>query len=131
MNTSKDSQNSLLFLKTGAILLGLCVAIGAFGAHGLKKLVTPAVLETFETGVRYMFFHSIGVFLLGLSQKAYPHLSLKKVYFLFLFGILVFSGNIFIYCLSGIKTFAMIVPIGGVALILAWFLLAKEFFKGE
>jgi uncharacterized membrane protein YgdD (TMEM256/DUF423 family) len=104
--------------------LGLAVLLGAFGAHGLKNFVTPEKLVTFETGIRYHFYHAFGVVLLGIIQHIFPTLKVKTSLILFYLGILLFSFNCYIYVLTGMKIFAMIVPLGGTSFMLGWFLLA-------
>lgn len=117
MTLQPQAKRSLL---TASLLLFLGVVVGAFGAHGLKSLVTPEKLVTFETGVRYHFYHAFGIFLVGLLQQMAPGLALSLVRAAFLAGILLFSGNCYLYAVTGIKVFAMIVPIGGGLFLLGW-----------
>lgn len=107
-------------LVLGSALLALAVLIGAFGAHGLKNMVTPEKLVTFETGVRYHFYHALGLVLLALIQQTFQNLRLGVSYFSFFVGILLFSFNCYFYVLTDIKTFAMIVPLGGLLFVLGW-----------
>ena len=79
-------------LVTGAVALALAVLIGAFGAHGLKKVVAAPLLETFETGVRYHFYHGFGLILAGLAAQVLG-MNLKVTYASFVVGILLFSFN--------------------------------------
>lgn len=115
------SQTTLVI---GLSLLGLAVLIGAFGAHGLKNFVTPEKLITFETGVRYHFYHAFGIVLVGLLQQLFSDIKITRAYFLFLAGILLFSFNCYLYVITGEKIFAMIVPIGGTSFAAGWFDLA-------
>lgn len=108
----------------GAITLALAVMIGAFGAHGLKNLVTPEKLVTFETGVRYHFYHGFGIIFLAVFAQLNPLVSIKKSLICFVVGILLFSFNCYFYVLSDVKVFAMIVPIGGLMFILGWIFLS-------
>lgn len=115
----------------GAIAAGLGVVIGAFGAHGLPEFLasrgisdTARLIENFETGVRYHMYHAMGLALLGLAAAYQPHGAFKFAGFLFVFGILVFSGLLYAIALGGPKWLGAIVPIGGIAMIVAWFLLA-------
>jgi uncharacterized membrane protein YgdD (TMEM256/DUF423 family) len=112
-----------------AILLALAVLIGAFGAHGLKKIVTPDKLETFETGVRYHFYHGFALLLVALTQGLLPMAKLSFSFYAFLVGILLFSFNCYFYVLSGIKIFALMVPLGGVLFAVAWLALAYRISK--
>lgn len=115
--TLNNSAKSSLLAGTG--LLALAVIIGAFGAHGLKNMVTPEKLVTFETGVRYHFYHAFGLVLLGLYQL-HSNAKLNLSHLAFSAGILLFSFNCYFYVLSDMKVFAMIVPVGGVMFIIGW-----------
>ncbi len=108
------------YLLTGSLLLAFAVLIGAFGAHGLKAMVTPEKLVTFETGVRYHFYHAFGILFLGLLRQATPALKLSLPYLGFLLGILLFSGNCYLYVVTGLKVFAIIVPVGGLLFLAGW-----------
>lgn len=101
----------------------LAVGFGAFGAHGLEKKVTENALKVYETGVRYHFYHGFGLFILGILQSIKPTLQLKLPAIFIMIGILLFSFNCYLYAVTGIKTFALIVPIGGTSFIAAWSLL--------
>lgn len=111
-------------LVAGTILGILGIVLGAFGAHGLEKLVDADAVNTFETGVRYQIYHAF--FLLILGGTNFVNLKTKKiVFYLVIVGVLFFSGSI--YCLAtnelssfDFKTIAMITPIGGLLLILSW-----------
>lgn len=116
MTMNQSARSSLL---AGTGLLALAVLIGAFGAHGLKNMVTPEKLVTFETGVRYHFYHAFGLLLLGLFQL-HSQTKLKVSHFAFIAGILLFSFNCYFYVLSDVKVFAMIVPIGGIMFVVGW-----------
>ncbi len=116
-----------LFL--GSSVLALAVLIGAFGAHGLKAIVTPEKLITFETGVRYHFYHGIGLMMVGLLQQTLPAIRLNAAAYSFLIGILLFSFNCYFYVLSGAKIFAMIVPVGGLLFVTGWILISVRLLK--
>ena len=116
-------------LVLGSLLLALAVLIGAFGAHGLKNMVEPEKLVTFETGVRYHFYHAFGLILLGLIQHNFQTLKLNASFWAFLIGILLFSFNCYLYVLTGTKTFAMIVPIGGVSFVVGWIMMSIGLLK--
>ena len=116
-------------LVLGSALLALGVLIGAFGAHGLKNMVIPEKLVTFETGVRYHFYHALGLLTLGLIQQTFQNLRLGVTFYSFFVGILLFSFNCYFYVLTDIKTFAMIVPVGGLMFVLGWGALTMKFLK--
>jgi uncharacterized membrane protein YgdD (TMEM256/DUF423 family) len=120
------SKRALFF---GTLLLGLAVLIGAFGAHGLKAMVTVEKLATFETGVRYHVYHALGLVLLGLFSKFYPEEKLGVVFMSFIAGIFIFSFNCYLYVLTDMKVFAMIVPVGGLLFVLGWLTWSWKIFR--
>ncbi len=102
----------------GAILVGLGVAFGAFGAHTLADLVTPARLATFETGVRYQVYHGLG--LLALAALA-PNGRLASAAAPFLIaGTLLFTGSLYVIVAGGPSWFGAVAPLGGALLIVGW-----------
>ena len=122
-------KNSKAILITGFTLLLLAVAFGAFGAHGLEKMLAENHLKTFKTGVTYQFYHSFSLILLGiiaqLTQKKW-----NSSFLFYLIGILLFSFNCYIYALTQIKFFAMIVPIGGISFMIAHTTVIYRLIKG-
>ncbi len=116
-----DSKRILIL---GSILAALAVMIGAFGAHGLKNIVAENLLQTFETGVRYHFYHAFALLFLGILKLNLPQLKTNLISLAFAVGILLFSFNCYFYVISGIKIFAILVPIGGVLFIVGWLALA-------
>ena len=118
-----------LLLATAFLALG--VLIGAFGAHGLKNIVSSEKLVTFETGVRYHFYHALGLLLVAILQQMIPQLKLNAVTTCLSLGIIFFSFNCYLYVLTGIKLFALIVPVGGFLFVGAWGLLFKKIYYQE
>jgi len=116
-------------LVLGSVMLALAVLIGAFGAHGLQKIVTIDKLVTFETGVRYHFYHGFAILLVGILQQLFQNAKLQVPVGAFLVGTLLFSFNCYLYVLTDIKTFAMIVPVGGTLFVLGWIVLAVKLGK--
>lgn len=118
------------FLKTAALLGALGVAAGAFGAHSLKQLLNDKYLSIFETAVRYQFYHVFALIAVGLLFKEFPSTYLLWSGRLFCFGILIFSGSLYLLTLleaagqQGFKWLGAITPIGGLCLIAGWILLA-------
>lgn len=110
-------------LVLGTAVLALGVLIGAFGAHGLKNMVEAPKLVTFETGVRYHFYHGFALIMVGILQQMFQNLKLQVPHWAFFTGILLFSFNCYFYVLTDIKAFAMIVPVGGVMFVLGWVVL--------
>jgi len=113
-----------LFLIIGSILGGTGVMIGAFGAHALKGLLeSSGRMETFETAVKYQFYHALALILLGIIMSKHQHSLYQYSGYSLIFGTLIFSGSLYILCLTGITKFGMITPIGGVLMIAGWFFL--------
>ena len=113
-----------MILIAGAVLGILGIILGAFAAHGLEKLVDADAVKSFETGVRYQIYHAF--FLLILGSTSFVSLKSKKIiFYLVLFGLVFFSGSIYGLATNTItgfnfKSIAMITPVGGLSLIMAW-----------
>ncbi|UPL47835.1 DUF423 domain-containing protein [Hymenobacter sublimis] len=114
-----------LILQLAALLGALGVGIGAFGAHGLRKMLEASGrFETFETAVRYQFYHALALLAVGILLHVKPELrSLGTVAWLWLGGVLVFSGSLYVLCLTGITKLGAVTPIGGVLLVAGWIVL--------
>lgn len=114
-----------LFLLIASILGGLSVAGGAFGAHALKGTLSESALSSFETGIRYQMFHAIALLLVALLMGQYPEAKgLATVGWCFIVGVVLFSGSLYGLTLGGIKAFGPVTPLGGLAFIIGWGLLA-------
>lgn len=116
-------RSPLLALSGTAAMLG--VAMGAFGAHGLKSVLTPELLEVYKTAVSYQMWHALGLGMIAIvrQQSAKPGKLLQWAGCLMTIGILLFSGSLYGLTLSGAKWLGMITPFGGLAFIAAWSLL--------
>ena len=113
------------WIRAGAILGGLGVTFGAFGAHGLKEYMEPRSLEVFEIAVRYQMYHAPALIAVGLlASLGRSGAALSVAGWSFLVGTLIFSGTLYVLALTGIRWLGAITPIGGVALIVGWFALA-------
>jgi uncharacterized membrane protein YgdD (TMEM256/DUF423 family) len=112
------------FLTLGSILAGLGVAAGAFGAHALKDILDPPMLQVFETATRYVMYHAFGLCIVSWAIDRYPEQRLEKSGWLFLIGILLFSGSLYVVSLAGIRWVGAVTPIGGLAFMIGWLLLA-------
>ena len=106
------------FLSSGALLMGLAVVLGAFGAHGLEGKLTELQMSTYQTGVQYHLIHALAMLWGGLALRDYPQL--KTGLYGLMAGIILFSGFCYLYALTGTKIFAMVVPFGGVSFIAGW-----------
>jgi uncharacterized membrane protein YgdD (TMEM256/DUF423 family) len=115
----------------GSVLMGLAVAFGAFGAHGLKNSLDAYALSVYEKAVFYHFVHALGILLLVslCSSQILSSSALSKINICLLLGIVFFSGSLYILAISGIKWLGAITPIGGLLFIVAWSLLAVELLK--
>jgi len=116
-------ERHILWIIIGSALAALAVAIGAFGAHGLKSRVSADDLIIFETGVRYQIYHSLALILLGLIGVNFQSNVVQLPAILFLVGIIIFSGTLYLIPLTGLRWLGAITPIGGTALILGWIML--------
>jgi uncharacterized membrane protein YgdD (TMEM256/DUF423 family) len=109
----------------------LVVMLGAFGAHGLEDILTPAHMATWQTGVQYHMFHTVTLFGTGLLCRAEPENRLvSRSATLFLAGIVLFSGSLYLLAVTGISMLGFITPLGGVAFLGGWGCLGYAVFKG-
>lgn len=117
------------YILIGAILIAIGIVLGAFGAHALKTVISEKALNSFETGVRYQFYHGIAFLFLGLlagHQK-----DLTWIVRVMLTGIILFSGSIYLLSTSELHGIALrflgpVTPIGGIFLIVSWGMLIKK-----
>lgn len=108
------------FFSLGALLAGLGVAAGAFGAHALRARLSPGDLGIFETAVRYQMYHALALLAVAWAAQRWPGAATQWAGWLFVAGILIFSGSLYILVLTGPRWMGAITPIGGVALIAGW-----------
>lgn len=106
-------------LGVSALLLALAVSLGAFGAHALEEILSQERLGTWETAVFYHTWNSLGLILITLVSRSFG-VDLRVASSLILAGIIIFSGSLYILCLTNIGWFGAITPIGGVCLIIGW-----------
>ena len=119
-----------LFLAIGCIAALLAVALGAFGAHGLKARIAPELMSVYKTGVEYHFYHALGLILVGLAAFHLPQsVYLAGAGWAMLAGIVLFSGSLYLLALTGISWLGAITPLGGAAFIAAWVLFALAILK--
>jgi len=115
---------------TGAVLCALGVMLGAFGAHGLRERLTADLLAVFETGVRYHLIHALGLLAVAWAASRWPNAWVGAAGWLFVAGIAVFSGSLYVLAVTGIRWLGAITPIGGVCLIAGWVVLAVGALRG-
>ena len=121
--------NRVLFI--GALLALIGVASGAFGAHGLRPILSEKMMTVFETGVRYHLVHALAMLIAGLSAHWFSHCVFVWAGWSFFIGILIFSGSLYTLALSDIRTLGMLTPFGGLAFLIGWGLLARGFWSAK
>lgn len=120
-----------VFFILGAVLAGTGVAAGAFGAHALRGRLTPELLGVFEVGVRYHLIHALALFAVAWATTRWPGTATSAAGWLFLAGIILFSGSLYGLSLSGVRALGAITPIGGVAWIVGWLVLGWSVWQGQ
>lgn len=113
-----------LFCGLGALCGFFAVALGAFGAHGLRERLSPDMLAVFEVGVRYQMYHALALLAVSFALARWPSAALTAAGWSFVAGILVFSGSLYVLVLSGVRWLGAITPFGGVAFLVGWGCLA-------
>ena len=109
----------------------LAVALGAFGAHGLRDKLSVEMLVVFETGVRYQLLHAITLLMVSWASSRWPVPGVNWAGWLFVAGILIFSGSLYVLAISGIRWLGAVTPLGGLCLILGWGILAVSVFRAS
>jgi uncharacterized membrane protein YgdD (TMEM256/DUF423 family) len=117
----------------GAIFMALAVMLGAFGAHGLKDRLSEYSMSVYEKAVFYHFVHALGLLIVALLAKAGAVSAggANRVGWLLSAGIVIFSGSLYALAISGVRVLGAITPLGGIAFIAAWVVLAYEASKGQ
>ncbi|MCY4402137.1 MAG: DUF423 domain-containing protein [Candidatus Poribacteria bacterium] len=110
----------MLFFALGSGFSLLSVLFGAFGAHALKKKLTPEMLDIFEVAVRYQMYHSIGLIVVAWAISQWQNSLTNAAGWCFVAGILIFSGSLYILSLTGVRWLGAITPIGGLVFIAGW-----------
>lgn len=119
-----------LFFVLGALLAGIGVAAGAFGAHGLRDRLSAEMLAIFETGVRYHLIHALALLITAWASTRWAEGLTTGAGWLFVVGIVVFSGSLYLLSLTETRWLGAITPIGGVAFLVGWALLAWAALRG-
>ncbi len=101
----------------------LGVALGAFGAHALKTVLSDPMKLVFETAVRYQFVHGLALFVVANLASKNSSPLINSAGWCFVFGIAIFSGSLYILCITGVKAWGAVTPIGGLAFLVGWLLL--------
>jgi uncharacterized membrane protein YgdD (TMEM256/DUF423 family) len=112
------------FLLLGALAAFIGVALGAFGAHGLRSRLSPEMLAVFETGVRYQMYHALALLLVAAITPTLGGWLVMTAGWLFVAGIVLFSGSLYLLALTGVTMLGAITPLGGLAFLAGWACLA-------
>ncbi|MEA5461255.1 DUF423 domain-containing protein [Arcicella sp. LKC2W] len=111
------------FIQSGAVLAGLSVALGAFGAHAFKvALEATNRTETFETAAHYQMYGGLALILVGILTDKISHKFLSWAGNAFLIGTVIFSGSLYLICATGVTMWGAVAPIGGTSLMIGWVL---------
>jgi uncharacterized membrane protein YgdD (TMEM256/DUF423 family) len=113
-----------VWFATGAVMAGIGVVLGAFGAHALKARVSADLLQVFETGVRYQLYHALALLAVAWAASRWPGPWVNAAGWLFTAGIVVFSGSLYLLVATGTRTWGAITPVGGLCFIAGWASLA-------
>ncbi len=119
-------MKSLLII--GSVFAALSVLFGAFGAHGLKNKLPIEDLVIFETAVRYQMYHALGILLLGVTSFFLTEKLVSTPAYFLIFGVIIFSGSLFLLVFTNLRWFGAITPIGGLCLIIGWLLFAYNIY---
>ena len=111
----------MLLIQVGIIFCALSVIIGAFGAHSLENIIADKI-DIFKTGVQYQIFHGLALILTGILSKVLE-IDLNISGYLFIIGIILFSGTLYLISIYKYSFLGMIAPIGGLSFIIGWFIL--------
>ena len=108
------------FVLAGAVAGLVAVGFGAFGAHGLRGRLSPEMLAVFETGVRYQMYHALALLLTAALVTRFPGKAMVAAGWLFVAGIVLFSGSLYLLAVTGVTVLGAITPVGGVAFLAGW-----------
>jgi uncharacterized membrane protein YgdD (TMEM256/DUF423 family) len=123
------TQKQVLLI--ACILGALSVALGAFAAHGLKKMVDAYYLEIFEKAVKYQFYHTFAILAIGVLMNQFGNTNFNLPVYLFLAGIFFFSGSLYLMTFNQPKWVGPITPIGGLCFIAGWLTLAWRVYQSK
>lgn len=113
-----------VFIALGALIGFLGVGADAFGAHALTERLPPDRLTIFVTGARYHLLHALALVLVGVTLHLFPHRSIVVSGWAFCAGIVLFSGSLYALALSGVRVLGAVTPLGGLAFLAGWLMLA-------
>lgn len=125
------------YLLTGSLLGALAVGLGAFGAHGLKKIVPPESVASFQTGVQYQMYHTFALLIAAILYAKFSNKWMRWAGAAFIAGIILFSGSLYVLTAfkaageAGLSGIGIITPVGGVAFIFGWLMLFAGVTRGN
>jgi uncharacterized membrane protein YgdD (TMEM256/DUF423 family) len=117
------------FLWVGALAGFIGVALGAFGAHGLRSRLSAEMLAVFETGVRYQMYHAMAILIVAFAVARLDGWLIRAAGWLFAVGIVLFSGSLYVLALTGITTLGAVTPLGGLVFLVGWAALVIAAFR--
>jgi uncharacterized membrane protein YgdD (TMEM256/DUF423 family) len=120
---------SKTIMLTATVFLAIAVVVGAFGAHALKSKIPDDLMQVYQTGVEYHFYHALGLLLVGILSIYWPTGLLNWSALFLALGILLFSGSLYVMAITGIKWLGAITPLGGLSFIAGWVLLFVAVWK--
>lgn len=124
------TKNSKKFIFIASVMMALAIALGAFGAHGLKKIVSEEMLKVYNTGVQYHFYNSFGLFIVSFLMifKNDSKILLRASWIL-LIGMIIFSFSLYLLVILNMPILGAITPIGGTMLIVSWIMVSYAVLK--
>ncbi|OUS06533.1 hypothetical protein A9Q81_03135 [Gammaproteobacteria bacterium 42_54_T18] len=124
-----NKVQGIRWIAVGSMVLAMAVVLGAFGAHGLKDVLSESRMAVYQTAVQYHFYHGFGLMLVGLVMSSLPDVGLRWVPRLLLLGLVLFSGSLYALILLNLGWLGVVTPIGGLSFIAGWVLLAVVLWK--
>ena len=127
-----DKHQSIRWIAVGSMVVAVAVMLGAFGAHGLKEVLSGTQMKVYQTAVQYHFYHGLGLMLVGLvmfNLADVISVGLRWVPWLLLTGIVLFSGSLYALTLFDLRWLGVVTPFGGLSFIAGWVLLAVVLWK--
>jgi len=112
-----------VFFVLGALFAFLAVALGAFGAHSLQGTFAAGMADVYETGVKYQFYHALGLFAVAFAISRWKDAPVSLAGWLFVVGIVLFSGSLYVLSLTGVRWLGIVTPLGGLAFLAGWVIL--------
>ena len=124
------NNNSKKFLAIASFMMALSIALGAFGAHGLKSILTDSMLKIYNTGIQYQFYNTLGLFIVAFLINFKPDSKkLRLSAWLIIIGMIIFSFSLYALVVLNLPILGAITPIGGTLLIIAWLVVTYSLLK--